>query len=131
MNPARLGKEIIRIGTTAGLSKDVIDLLQTKLAIVTEEFAILSEENLRLKAENADLQHENIQLKQKLADLDPEQGLFTESMGALWKRSEDGYEPFPYCPDCERHPVMIHFADFFLCSRCDLQVPDQAKPPKG
>lgn len=35
-----MAKEIVRIGTTAGLSKDVVDLLEKKLAILTGELSV-------------------------------------------------------------------------------------------
>jgi regulator of replication initiation timing len=54
-NPLATVKEIVRISTTAGLSKDVIDLLEKKSALLAKQVEALEGENARLKIENAQL----------------------------------------------------------------------------
>jgi len=46
-------KEIVRLSSTAGHSKDVIDLLEKKASLLAEQVASLESENARLKAELA------------------------------------------------------------------------------
>ena len=48
-------KEIVRIGSTAGLSKDVIDLLEKKVTLLVDENFELSTKVSRLEIENAQL----------------------------------------------------------------------------
>ena len=48
-------KAVVRIVTTGGHGKDVIDPLQTKLALLTEQVAALEKENRNLKTENDNL----------------------------------------------------------------------------
>lgn len=70
-------KEIVRIGITAGLSKDVIDLLEKKLALLTDELALVHRKNAEFQAENA-------QLRQQLQRLQPvSHGLTDEQMHVL------------------------------------------------
>lgn len=52
-------KEIVRLGSTAGLSKDVIDLLEKKASLLAERV-------VKLEQENAQLQLECAQLRQQL-----------------------------------------------------------------
>jgi len=63
-----LAKDAVRIVSTAGLSKDVIDLLEKKLVLLTDELATT-------KSEIADLKTENADLKKKLDALEPKDGL--------------------------------------------------------
>ena len=64
MNPLEVAKDIINIGTTAGLKKDVIDLQATKLRILTDE---LVEARTRISA----LEIENRQLLAQLQEIQP------------------------------------------------------------
>lgn len=93
-------REILRISSTAGLSKDVIDLLEKKVALLTEEIASLRAEISRLQTENA-----NLRAKPQHA----KHAQFAESEGLLWKRTAAGFESRPYCPECPTHPVMTPF----------------------
>jgi response regulator of citrate/malate metabolism len=72
MNPADIAKDAIRLATTHGLSKDVIDLMEKKIGLLTEEIASLTKErdllfakNIVLNAEKSDLSEEILKLKQK------------------------------------------------------------------
>jgi hypothetical protein len=73
MSASDTAKEVIRIATTAGLSKDVIDLQAAKLHILVEENAELSTKVSRLEIENRQLrtQLENFQPFAKPADICP------------------------------------------------------------
>ena len=77
MSALDTAKEIVRIGSTAGLSKDVIDLLEKKSALLTEQVSALERENTRLTTEVA-------QLRQQLQQLQPAQ------------------QPADTCPYCRR-----------------------------
>src|ERR1019366_3534778 len=64
MSAIDTAKDIIRIGTTAGLSKDVIDLLEKKCALLVEE-------NTALSTQVSSLEIENGQLRRQLEDFQP------------------------------------------------------------
>ena len=97
MGGLEIAKEIVRIGSTAGLNKDVVDLLERKSLLLAERVASLERENAELSAQIA-------QLLERL--LPPG---FVESDGLLWKRTDSGYEARPYCPVCASaiHPVLM------------------------
>jgi hypothetical protein len=65
MSALDTAKEIVRIGSTAGLSKDVIDLMEKKLVLLTDELANAHRRIAQLEIENAQLK------TQKPADLCP------------------------------------------------------------
>ena len=73
VNPIDAAKEIIRSCQTAGLSKDVIDLMEKKLLLLTEQIAVLTDENTKLKLENNQLriQVQNLHPITKPADTCP------------------------------------------------------------
>jgi hypothetical protein len=100
MSAESAAKELIRVATTAGLSKDVIDLLEKKASLLVEENAVLASKISRLEIENG-------QLKTQLQNSQPVVGRFHEFGGVLWKRTEKGFEKFPYCKECAHHPVMM------------------------
>jgi DNA-binding MarR family transcriptional regulator len=62
-------KEIVRIGSTAGLSKDVIDLLEKKSSLLAEKVVSLEKEKAVLEQENSELFRENRNLKLEIAQL--------------------------------------------------------------
>jgi hypothetical protein len=99
MSAIDTAKEIVRIGTTAGLSKDVIDLQAAKLDILVKENAELSTKVSRLEIENS-------QLRGQLKNTQPVMDGFHEFAGVLWKRTANGFETFPYCNECVHHPIM-------------------------
>jgi hypothetical protein len=100
MSASDTAKEIIRISQTAGHSKDVIDLLEKKCVLLTDQVTLLVSENTKLKLEN-------IQLHTQLKNLQPVVGGFHEFGGVFWKRTATGFEKFPYCKECSHHPIMI------------------------
>ena len=61
----------IRIATTAGPSKDVIDLLKEKVALLTEKIDPLGQRKSVLKTENTNLKKLIENLQQQLASLSP------------------------------------------------------------
>lgn len=56
MSASDTAKDVIRIATTAGLSKDVIDLMDRKLALLTSENAELKTQITVFKAQVENLQ---------------------------------------------------------------------------
>ena len=64
-------KDVVRIVTTGGHAKDVINPLQTKLSLLTEQVAALEKENTTLKNENRNLKTENDNLKTRLPNARP------------------------------------------------------------
>ncbi len=65
MGGGEIAKDAIRIVTTAGLSKDVIDLLKEKISLLAEQNATLEKENVVLKLKLYDLEQELTNLKPK------------------------------------------------------------------
>lgn len=76
MSALDTAKEIVRIGSTAGLSKDVIDLLEKKTALLTEQVSALDRENAQLRGEV-------VQLRQQLQRLQPVDGILKETADVL------------------------------------------------
>ena len=115
-------KEIARLSSTAGLSKDVVDLQAAKLNILTEEIVSLHSKVSLLEAENA-------QLRSQIQHLKPVG--FMENMGVLWKRTAQGFEKIPYCKECPNHPIMtpLHEARTWVCATGDHIAPFSVKPP--
>src|ERR1039458_3533231 len=64
-------KEFARIATTAGLTKDVIDLLDKKASLLAEQVAALEQENTTLLRENLNLKLENENLQKQLQNARP------------------------------------------------------------
>ena|SRR5438128_1904314 len=124
MSALDTAKEIVRLGSTVGLSKDVIDLLEKKAALLTEQVGALERENADLKAENA-------QLRAQLQQAQPVG--FEESMGVLWKRTARGFENNPYCKECPTHPIMTQFQDLgvWACANNKHHAPLSVRPPSA
>src|SRR3972149_6291792 len=118
MNAAAAAKELVRIASTGGLSKDVIDLLEKKAALLVHENAVLTTKVSELEIQNG-------QLRTQIQNSQVVTGGFHEFMGVLWKRTEKGFERFPYCKECPNHPIMVgHPAigipidpDIWVCSK--------------
>ena len=125
MSALDTAKEIVRIGTTAGLSKDVVDLLEKKVALLTGE---LSDAHRKI----ASLEAEVAKLHQQLQSAQPQSDGFAESMGVLWKRTASGFETHPYCAQCPRPAVMspMHRARKWVCSDGHF-APLSARPPSA
>jgi hypothetical protein len=62
MGAAETVRDLVRFATTAGLSKDVIDLLENKASLLAEQVSALENENTKLVRENRSLTMENQQL---------------------------------------------------------------------
>jgi hypothetical protein len=122
-------KEILRITSSAGLSKDVIDLLPAKVSLLAEQIVLLEKENTLLRTKASHFESENIQLRQQLQNSQPVG--FVENMGVLWKRTATGFEPIPYCKECPRPTIMVHphRGSVWVCGTGDHVAPLSAKPP--
>jgi regulator of replication initiation timing len=64
-------KDVVRIVTTGGHAKDVIDPLQTKLSLLTEQIAALEKENTTLRNENHNLKTRLPNARPKNEELSP------------------------------------------------------------
>jgi len=64
MSAIDTAKEIAKIAITSGLSREIIELLEKKIVLLTEQVAALESENANLKTKVKELE-------QKLADLSP------------------------------------------------------------
>ena len=63
MGATETARELVRVASTAGLAKDVIDLLERKAKLLEEQVAALDKENAELLRENRNLTLENKQLR--------------------------------------------------------------------
>jgi hypothetical protein len=72
MGAGEIAKDAIRIATTAGLSKDVIDLLEKKISLLTEQIATL-------ETENANLKQKVVNFEQEIERTHPKQGALDET----------------------------------------------------
>lgn len=59
-------KDAFRIASQAGLSQDVIDLLDKKVALLNQQIATIEKDNAALASQNAELTRENRELQQEL-----------------------------------------------------------------
>ena len=75
-----IGKDIVNILSTAGLRKDVIDLLKEKLALLTEKIAILEGDKLHLQTENTNLKSKIRDLEYQLQRLQPKDDAAVEPL---------------------------------------------------
>src|ERR1043165_5971567 len=69
-------KEIVRLSSTAGHSKDVIDLPEKKVALLAEQVSALESDNAQLKAELA-------QVRQQLPHASPVRDLSAQERHVL------------------------------------------------
>ena|ERR1039457_821119 len=99
INPIDIARDIINIGTTAGIKKDVLDLQAAKLRILTDE---LAQSQAREKQQKVEIE----QLRRLAQNNQPFVGGFQEFEGVLWKRTASGFGKTPYCPQCSDHPIM-------------------------
>jgi hypothetical protein len=76
MSAIDTAKEIVRITSTAGLSKDVIDLLEKKNALLAEQI-------IALETENANLKEKVERLEQELDHLSPKSDRLEEGAEKL------------------------------------------------
>ena len=125
MGAAEASKELLRIVSTAGLSKDIVDLLEKKVTLLTEKIVSLGDVFSRITIENS-------QLRAQFQNSQPIVGGFREFGGVLWKRTASGFENYPYCKECDHNPVMIGMppgrrAMFWQCSNGHT-APNQGLP---
>jgi predicted nuclease with TOPRIM domain len=83
MSALETAKEIGRIAATATLSKDVIDLLEKKVALVAEQISTLEREKSGLIAEKTNLSKKIANLEQQLDRLRPKGDLDVEAVKLL------------------------------------------------
>ena len=113
------------------LSREQSEDLRLKLDNLVAEANRLRSENESLVAENSqlafsvkNLQSELKALREELAD----DGLVAH-MGVLWKRTDTGFETYPYCSQCRDHPIMSSVGGFFVCGAGLHHAPDGVTPP--
>ena len=73
MSAIDIAKDAIKIATTAGLSKDVIDLLEKKLALLTEEVLFFKDSLAKSIAENEELKLTVVNLEEQIQNLSPQE----------------------------------------------------------
>jgi regulator of replication initiation timing len=85
MGATETAKEVVRIATTAGLAKDVIDLLEKKASLLAEQVTALEKENTSLLRENRNLTIENTQLRTQLPTARPKSDRLDETTAKMLK----------------------------------------------
>jgi uncharacterized protein with PIN domain len=70
MSAADTAKDVIRIATTAGLAKDVIDLMEKKLMLLEGELEATTRKNTLLEQRISELETSNRQLQEKVQPVD-------------------------------------------------------------
>lgn len=116
MSASEAAKEVIRIATTAGLSKDVIDLMEKKVSLLTGE---------------------NSELKTKVSALEVEVGQLRGQLGNLHPIAK----PADICPFCRRaageleaikpHPYFGEAGakvGYYKCSKCGKTYEKDLQP---
>ncbi|MBU1055771.1 MAG: hypothetical protein KKC46_18375 [Proteobacteria bacterium] len=78
-----IAKDAVRIASTAGLSKDVIDLLEKKLSLLTEEIDTLHLKISNFETKVSHLEAENTNLKKQLQHLQPASNFSKETSDIL------------------------------------------------
>ncbi|MCG8601077.1 MAG: bZIP transcription factor [Verrucomicrobiales bacterium] len=112
MSAANIAKDAIRIAHTAGLSKDVIDLLERKITL-------LSDQVTSLETENASLQAKIDQLEREPRDDAP----ILKHRGVAFHRRKDGsIEDTVYCPKCES-PLFSASSSIPMTCHCGFVAP--------
>lgn len=71
MNALDIAAEIIVLGKTAGLRREIIELQTHKLSLLTDQLQFKETLNVQLQQENTALKIENNQLRQQLNDYQP------------------------------------------------------------
>jgi chromosome condensin MukBEF ATPase and DNA-binding subunit MukB len=85
MNPLEIAKEIFGIAANAGLKKDVIDLFEKKVGLLTEEIAALNRKLEISETENANLTRKVVDLEQQLDRIQPRRGKLKEGAERILK----------------------------------------------
>ncbi len=111
------------MGLLAALEKLITEhgsaaILRERLAAFRDDVQRLEQRNTQLEAENAKLKTERVALTRNL-DQQRTTAQFSESRGALWKRTPQGtFSEMPYCPTCERPLSLLPMADMVVCTKC-------------
>ncbi|QHI68674.1 hypothetical protein [Tichowtungia aerotolerans] len=95
MGTSDLAKEALRIAGTAGLSKDVIDLLKEKINLLDEKVDDLTSENSSLKSENYDLRKQLESLLESQSDGTSKPEGFDDTTDAILKLFFDVHDSIP------------------------------------
>lgn len=85
MSATDIAKDAIRIVSTAGLNKDIIDLLDKKITLLTEEISSLQLRLDQSLSENSDLKQKIGYLEQQLQSLCPKDDGLKEDTKAILK----------------------------------------------
>jgi hypothetical protein len=111
------------MGLLAALEKLITEhgsaaILRERLAAFRDDVQRFEQRNTQLEAENAELKKERAELTRYL-EQQRTTAQFTESKGALWKRTPQGsFSEMPYCPTCERPLSRLPMADMVACTKC-------------
>jgi regulator of replication initiation timing len=72
MSISDTARDIARMASTAGLSKDVVDLMEKKLALLTGELGDAAQKIAMLEQENAELKKDVAKLQEQLDRAQPQ-----------------------------------------------------------
>jgi hypothetical protein len=109
----------------------VTSKLRSKLHFIRDqldaEFKTRFDKEQELSKLNASLVAQNTELVQAINTYEAKESAlsaFEEHFGVLWKRSGKGFDPAPYCKECETHPIMMGLPpsvrppSCWHCSKC-------------
>jgi hypothetical protein len=94
-----------------------LEVARERIVAAETQIAAMESENFRLRGENA-------RLKERLSALArsiPRD--FVEARGVLFKRTDGGFEPDAYCPDCIRALSLDEARSRWVCSKCGFIAP--------
>jgi hypothetical protein len=80
-----VAKEVVRIASTHGLAKDVIDLMEKKLVLVTQEIADLTRKNAVLVSRVSALEADKVNLESQIQKIRPESLALDQQSKAILK----------------------------------------------
>jgi hypothetical protein len=122
LNPLTLINQLIEEHGSSTIQAKHLAMLKDQITILQRQAA-----EATVKAEK--LETENQHLRKQLEKLNP--GGFVKSEGLLWRKTENGFEPRPYCPSCPDHPVMTPHGPWWTCPGGEHAFDYHIKPPKN
>jgi hypothetical protein len=111
-------KELIFAVDNVAEQKLLISAILEQYKKESEGAKRLAEDHSALQQKHAALQEAHLELQRAQAKKSPD---FVLHNGVLWKKTENGFERFPYCNECSHHPVMNlpsgRFGRVWVCSQ--------------
>jgi hypothetical protein len=122
MGPFEAIEKLVNEHGSAAVLKERIELAKDQYAALERQVADLTKKLEIVESQNALLSGK---LEKASA---PEE--FTKVNGLLWRQTNIGFEPSPYCPRCKTvmHQFPPNARMYWTCSKCDFQADWAAAP---